>query len=182
MADRNKEKQPPIQKNGMAEKLRNYMQSLEDEQKILGIGVKKRYVFIAGIIALAYVIFQVSTVLAKPGMAKLENQEKAYKELLEENQKRTRKSFSEAEMLTPEQRYRQAVERVKKLSNNEIRELLKEQGVENITDVEIEQTRKNLENSIPKTQAEMDAKIRQLEEEMKKMQGNGTPEMKEEIK
>ena len=85
-------------------------------------------------------------------------------------------------MLTPEQRYRQAVERVKKLSNNEIRELLKEQGVENITDAEIEQTRKNLENSIPKTQAEMDAKVKQLEEELKRMQGNGTPEMKEEIK
>ena len=85
-------------------------------------------------------------------------------------------------MLTPEQRYRQAVERVKNLSNDEIRKLLKEQGVENITDAEIEQTRKNLENSIPKTQAEMDAKVKQLEEELKKMQGNGTPEMKEEIK
>ena len=182
MADMNKEKRPEIKKNRTAEKLRNYMQSLEDEQKILGIGVKKRYIFIAGIIALAYVIFQVSTTLAKPGMAKLENQEKAYKELLEENEKRATKSFSEAEMLTPEQRYKQAVERVKNLSNDEIRKLLKEQGVENITDAEIEQTRKNIENSIPKTQAEMDAKVKQLEEELKKMQGNGTPEMKEEIK
>lgn len=182
MAEKNKGKQAPLKKGGTAEKIRNYMQSLEEEQNILGIGVKKRYVFIAGIIALAYVIFQVSTVLIKPGMTKLENQEKAYKELLEENEKRTNKSFSEAEMLTPEQRYRQAVERVKKLSNNEIRELLKEQGVENITDAEIEQTRKNLENSIPKTQAEMDAKVKQLEEELKRMQGNGTPEMKEEIK
>ena len=88
MADMNKEKRPEIKKNRTAEKLRNYMQSLEDEQKILGIGVKKRYIFIAGIIALAYVIFQVSTVIAKPGMAKLENQEKAYKELLEENEKK----------------------------------------------------------------------------------------------
>lgn len=182
MADMNKEKRPEIKKNRTAEKLRNYMQSLEDEQKILGIGVKKRYIFIAGIIALAYVIFQVSTTLAKPGMAKLENQEKAYKELLEENEKRATKSFSETEMLTPEQRYKQAVERVKNLSNDEIRKLLKEQGVENITDAEIEQTRKNLENSIPKTQAEMDAKVKQLEEELKKMQGNGMPEMKEEIK
>ena len=182
MAEKNKGKQTPLKKGKRAEKIRNYMQSLEEEQNILGVGVKKRYIFIAGVIALAYVIFQVSTVLMKPGMAKLENQEKAYKELLEENEKRTNKSFSEAEMLTPEQRYRQAVERVKKLSNNEIRELLKEQGVENITDAEIEQTRKNLENSIPKTQAEMDAKVKQLEEELKKMQGNGTPEMKEEIK
>lgn len=182
MTDKNKEKQPEIKKNRTAKKIRKYMQTLEEEQKILGIGVKKRYIFIAGIIALAYLIFQLSTALVKPGMAKLENQEKAYKELLEENEKRTTKSFSEDEMLTPEQRYKQAVERVKNLSNDEIRALLKEQGVENITDAEIEQTRKNLENSIPKTQAEMDAKVKQLEEELKKMQGNGTPEMKEEIK
>lgn len=178
MADMNKEKQPEIKKNRTAKKIRKYMQTLEEEQKILGIGVKKRYIFIAGIIALAYLIFQLSTALVKPGMAKLENQEKAYKELLEENEKRTTKSFSEDEMLTPEQRYKQAVERVKNLSNDEIRALLKEQGVENITDAEIEQTRKNLENSIPKTQAEMDAKVKQLEEELKKMQGSGTPGMK----
>lgn len=179
MANKNKGKQPSAQKNGTAEKIRNYMQTLEEEQKILGIGVKKRYVFIAGIIVLAYIIFQVSTVLAKPGMAKLENQEKAYKELLEENEKRAEQSFSESEMLTPEQRYKQAVERVKRLSNNEIRELLKEQGVENITDAEIAETRKKLEDAIPKSQAEMDAKVKQLEEEMKRMQGSGTPEMKE---
>ena len=178
MADMNKEKQPEIKKNRTAKKIRKYMQTLEEEQKILGIGVKKRYIFIAGIIALAYLIFQLSTALVKPGMAKLENQEKAYKELLEENEKRTTKSFSEDEMLTPEQRYKQAVERVKNLSNDEIRALLKEQGVENITDAEIEQTRKNLENSIPKTQAEMDAKVKQLEEELKKMQGSGTSGMK----
>lgn len=158
MTDKNKEKQPEIKKNRTAKKIRKYMQTLEEEQKILGIGVKKRYIFIAGIIALAYLIFQLSTALVKPGMAKLENQEKAYKELLEENEKRTTKSFSEDEMLTPEQRYKQAVERVKNLSNDEIRALLKEQGVENITDAEIEQTRKNLENSIPKTQAEIDRK------------------------
>ena len=88
MAEKNKGKQAPLKKGGTAEKIRNYMQSLEEEQNILGIGVKKRYVFIAGIIALAYVIFQVSTVLIKPGMTKLENQEKAYKELLEENEKK----------------------------------------------------------------------------------------------
>ena len=46
----------------------------------------------------------------------------------------------------------------------------------------VDKARKNLENSIPKTQAEMDAKVKQLEEELKRMQGNGTPEMKEEIK
>lgn len=163
--------------NGKLEKAREYLKSLEEEQEVFGIGIKKRYIFFTVLIVGAYILFQISNVIFKPGMAKLETQEKAYRELLEESKKNATQSFSEKNTVTPEERYKQAVEQAKKLSNEEIRELLKEQGVENITDAEIEQTRKNLENSIPKSQAELDEKIREVEEAMRNMeQGKNVPQ------
>lgn len=160
--------------NGKLEKAREYLKSLEEEQEVFGIGIKKRYIFFTALIVGAYILFQISNVIFRPGMAKLETQEKAYRELLEESKKNATQSFSEKNTVTPEERYKQAVEQAKKLSNEEIRELLKEQGVENITDAEIEQTRKNLENSIPKSQAELDEKIREVEEAMRNMEQNKT--------
>lgn len=79
-------------------------------------------------------------------------------------------------------KYKEAVNEIKNLSNEEIRKLLKEQGMENVTDAEIEEMKKQMTESIPQTQNDMDTRIKEIEDAMEKLnqppQQNQAPDNK----
>ena len=165
------------------EKFKKCLVRLEEEKVIFGIPIKKRFLAIAGITFFAWLLFQILTVVIKPGFSTLEDRDKTYQELLEEQKKAVEngavggnQSFSEKNTKTDAEKYKEAVNEIKNLSNEEIRKLLKEQGMENVTDAEIEEMKKQMTESIPQTQNDMDTRIKEIEDAMEKL--NQAPDNK----
>lgn len=158
------------------EKFQEYIRKLEEEKIILGFPIKKRFLFIGGFVITVWLLFQISTVLIKPGFSKLDDNEKTYQELLEEQRKAVEngavsgnQSFKEKNMQIENEKYNKAIESIKNLSNEEIKKILKEQGVENISDTEITEMKKRMAESIPKTPQEMEERMREIEDAMKNL-------------
>lgn len=146
-------------------KMRNGIQYLEGEKKILGFNVKKRHLFIGGVIIIAYILFELSMVIFKPGMMAIDSNT-SYEKILNETKNEVNKN-AKSEPLSNEEMYQKAIDRIKNLPTSEIQKLLREQNINNVSDKEIEDMKKKMIETMPKSEAELKEKTKQAEEIMK---------------
>lgn len=114
---------------------------------------------------MAYILFELSMVIFKPGMMAIDSNT-SYEKILNETKNEVNKN-AQSEPLSNEEMYQKAIDRIKDLPTSEIQKLLREQNINNVSDKEIEDMKKKMIETMPKSEAELKEKTKQAEEIMK---------------
>ena len=154
-------------KNKKETKLKNFLLSLQEDAVISGYRIKKKYILGIFLTILIYIIGVLLSVNMNSSFTSSENQ-KAYEELMKEQQSRTENVFKE-QKIENIQDFEKMVNETLNMSDAEIKEIFKRQGLE-VTDSEIAEVRREATKNLPKNQKEYEEQMKRLNEAVKEIE------------
>ena len=154
-------------KNKKETKLKNFLLSLQEDAVISGYRIKKKYILGIFLTILIYIIGVLLSVNMNSSFTSSENQ-KAYEELMKEQQSRTENVFKE-QKIENIQDFEKMVNETLNMSDAEIKEIFKRQGLE-VTDSEIAEFRREASKNLPKNQKEYEEQMKRLNEAVQEIE------------